>query len=127
MMTKKEIRAAVERFIADETTNMSERLLAELAGISIDTFRNVFKHKTTDITPTTQIRMERALKALENGEVSIYKRRDRTRYIAYRKEAKIPLNPGLRLTLKGGQVGLKVGMRNKNCYTETTFKEELER
>ena len=126
MMTKKDIRAAVERFMADETNSMSERLLCELAGISRDTFRNVFKHKITDITPTTQIRMERALKALEAGEVSIYRRKDRTRYIQYRKEAKVPLAPGLRLTLKEGQIGLKIGMRNKNCYTSKTFKEEME-
>ena len=57
MMTKKEIRAAVERFIADETTNMSE--ISNRLGVGLPTVTNLVskleekglvsrEHDTTD-------------------------------------------------------------------------------
>jgi AraC-like DNA-binding protein len=126
MMTKAQVREAVERFIADPNRTMSERLLCELAGISRDTFRDVFKHKIQGLTPMVQLRMERALTALEKGDVTIFQKKDRSRYISYRKEAKLPLKPSVGLTVKNGQIGLKIGPRNVNCYTSPTLKEQLE-
>lgn len=126
MMTKIELRAAVERFMADKKRVISERMLCELAGISPDTLRNVFKTKIYDMTPVVQIRLEKALMAIERGEVVVTQKWDQTRQVGYRKKPEPEFRRGLGLTFKNGRIGVKTGMQNANCYTQRTFVEELE-
>ena len=85
MMTKRQLRAAIERFMGDKGRVISIRNLCELAGISEDTFTNVFVHRTTPITPTTQIRFEKALTAVKNGEIRVMRNPDRTVTVQYRR------------------------------------------
>jgi hypothetical protein len=128
MMREKELRAAMDRFYADKDRVISERLLAELAGISLDTLKDVFKLRRTMLTPTTQLRLERALKHIERGEVAVMQDGMKRRSIQYRKkgEEKPAFRKTTRLTFRNGRIGLKVGPENANCYTAPTFKDEWE-
>lgn len=127
MMTKVQLRAAVERFMDDPHRVVSEKMLCELAGISEDTLRNVFKTKITPITITTQIRLEKALEAIERGDVMVLRNRDKTREVHYRKKSQPEFKRGFSLTLRNGQVAIRTGLQNANSYRQPTFKEELER
>lgn len=127
MMRKKELRAAMQRFFDDKNRVISERMLAELAGLSIDTIKNVFKFQITELTPTTQIRLEKALKAIENGDVVVTEAWNRVRNVGYRRKPQPEFKRGLSLTLKDGKIGIRARPVNANCYTEPTFREEFER
>lgn len=125
-MTKKELRAAIARFMADNKKVVSQRLLCELAGISADTFQNVFVNGKTELTVTTQLRLEKALLAIERGEVVVTQKHDQTRHISYRRRAEPEFRRGFTLTLKNGGIGIKTGLQNVNSYRGKTFLEELE-
>lgn len=124
-MTRKEIREAVDRFRADDKRVMSEALLAEAAGISLSTYRLVF-YEGKEMSEMVQIRMERALKALANGELRVMRNRNKSKYVEYRKEAKPDLRRGLQLSLQNGKLSLKAGLRNLNDYSQPSLKEQLE-
>ena len=127
MMTKRELRAAIDRFCADENRIISIENLCELAGISKDTFRNVFRLGVTSITIPTQLRLEKALTAIQNGEVRVMRNPDRTVTISYRRKSEPEFARGYGLTLKDGRIVVKTGLTNVNDYTKPTLKEELER
>lgn len=126
-MTKKQLRAAVMRFLADKNRVLSMENLCALAGISHDTFRDVFQLRKTSMTIPTQIRMEKALKALQKGEVTVQRNPDRTITARYRRKAQPDIARGLSLTMKNGRIAIKTGLVNVNDYTAPTFKELLER
>jgi methylphosphotriester-DNA--protein-cysteine methyltransferase len=126
MMTKVEMYKTVDRFMADKNRVISMKMLCVLAGISKDTFVNVFKHKTTPLTPTTQIRLERAFEAIERGEVAVTQKWDRTRHVHYQRKAEPQFKRGFALTVRGGRIAVKTGLVNANCYRGKTFSEELE-
>ena len=127
MMTKKELKAAIDRFCADEGRVLSIENLCALAGISKDTFRNVFRLGVTSITIPTQLRLEKALKALERGEIKVMRNPDKTVTASWRRKAEPEFARSMGLAFRGGRIVVKTGLVNVNDYTKPTFKEELER
>ena len=124
-MTKAEIRKAIARFRADEGRVVSEYMFCELAGIGYRTFRQVFVDGT-NMSVQTQLRVERALKALERGDVRIMQGKGGVRSVEYRREPRPDLRRGFGLQVKDGKIGLKIGVENANCYTAPTLKDQLE-
>lgn len=127
MMTKKQLRAAVMRFRADPNRVISIENLLVLAGISKDTYRDVFITGATPITVSTQLRLEKALTAVKNGEVKVMRHPDKTVTVGYRRKAEPEFARGYGLTMRGGRIAVKTGLVNVNDYSQPTFKEELER
>ena len=123
-MTRKEIREAVARFKADENRVFSEKLLAEAAGISHATYRLVF-YEGHEMSEMVQIRMERALKALANGELRVMRNRNKSKYVEYRREPKPDMQRGIHLNMKNGRISLSTGLRNLNDYSNPSLKEQL--
>lgn len=126
MMTKADIKKAVRRFMRDDTKVLSQNNLCELAGISKMTFQNVFLYGE-NMSDETQLRMERALTAIEQGRIALMQYPDKSRHPEYRREAKPELRRGLGLTMKGGRIGLKIGLENANNYRAATLGEQLDR
>jgi len=124
-MTKVEIRKAIERFRDDEGRVLSEALFCELAGIGLKTFRQVFGDGT-NMSVQTQLRVERALKALERGEVRIMQGKGGVRTVEYRREPRPDIRRGYGLQVRNGKIGLKIGVENANCYTAPTLRDQLE-
>ena len=125
-MTRNEMYEAVRRFRADRDKPISNRLLCEAAGISIDTFKNIFD-LGLPMSEMAQRRLGRALTAWANGDLRVMRNRNASKYIEYRREAKPDMQRGVNLTLKGGRIVLKVGPRNMNDYTQPSLKERLEK
>lgn len=124
-MTKKELFAALARFEADPDRIITIRLLCELAGIHVDTYYSSVQRREYEITPLTQIRLEKALKAIERGEIKVM-RKNRTKSIAWRRRPQPEFKRGMALSMKDGKIGLKIGLQNANCYTAPTFREEID-
>ena len=127
MMTKKELRAAIERFRADPNRIVSVDNLCALAGISHDTYRDVFLTGRTSLTVPTQLRLEKALTALERGEIKVVRNPDKTVTASYRRKPQPEFARGYGLTVRDGRIVVKTGLVNVNDYSRPTFKEELER
>jgi hypothetical protein len=125
MMTRAEIRKAVRRFMRDDTKVLSQNNLCELAGISKMTFQNVFLYGH-NMSDETQLRMERAIIAIEKGFVALMQYPDQSRHPEYRRQPKPELRRGLGLTLKDGRIGLKIGLENANNYRAPTLGEQLD-
>jgi hypothetical protein len=123
-MTQAELRKAVKRFLADPTRVVSQNLLADAAGISLATFRDAFIDDLP-MSEVTQIRMTKALEHLRKGDLQVVRNRNKTKDIVYRKDPKPDLGRSMGLTVQGGQIRLKVGVRNLNDYREPSFKEKL--
>lgn len=125
MMTKKQLREAVARFVADPNRVISVKNLCEIAGISDDTFRDVFKFQKVSLTVTTQIRVERALEAVKRGEVKVQRLSSKHMVVGYRRKPEPEFARGYGLTMKNGRIAVRTGLVNVNDYTRPTFEEEL--
>lgn len=124
MMTRLQIRKAIARFQADEGRVLSDEKFCELAGIGYRTFRDIFEDGKNMSVPT-QLRVEKALAALEKGMVRLMQS-GHSKIVEYRREPKPDMVRGLGLQVKGGRIQLKVGIKNANCYTAPSFKDQLE-
>jgi hypothetical protein len=69
-LTKKELYERAGRFTADENRHITLKLFLELAGISNATWHDVFISRKLPMTTKTQIKVSRAFRLLENGEVA---------------------------------------------------------
>lgn len=125
-MTRDQVYSAVERFLKDEGRVISEENLCDLAGISYTLFKHIFKYKTRRLTPTIQLRMEKALGSIERGEVKVVRNPNHTVTVGYRRKPQPEFSRGYGLTVKNGRIAIKTGLVNVNDYSEPTFKEELE-
>jgi len=119
VLPKKELMRIIKRFLTDERRGISYKLFAELCGLSEDTLKNVFIHETSPMSETTQRRVSKAYEHWRRGDVAVMELRDRTRIVEYRKEAKPRLAKGYGLQVQGGEIKLKLGIRNKAEYDET--------
>ena len=111
----------MDRLLADRP--MSIELLAQLAGLSDQTIKMVFKYKRMPMSETTQIRMSKALLRLQNGEVEVVQFRDLTRAVRYVKNPRPRIKRSYALTVKDGEIKLKIGLKNRNDFSEPTFEE----
>jgi hypothetical protein len=119
VLPKKELMRIIKRFLADERRGISQKLFAEIAGISETTLKDVFMYEKIPMSETTQRRVSKAYEHWRKGDVAIMELRDRTRVVEYRKESKPRLAKGYGLQVQGGEIKLKLGIRNKAEYDET--------
>ena len=124
--SKRELKERMRRFMADRDRGIGLAMFAEFAGVSLNTLKNYFVHQTSDIDPSLQIRISRALQSWESGEVAVMIGPKNTRYLAYRKVAKPKLvrHMGLKVTPEGFRLDVRV--RNKADYGEPTLIEQME-
>lgn len=123
--SREELKARVKRMFADPYRGISRELFAELCGVSDWTLRRVFFDEDVPLSEMVQIRVSKALEAWERGEVAVMERRDRSRYVEYRKVAKPRLKRHMGLAFKDGKIGLDIGIRNRADYSRPTFEEKL--
>lgn len=124
MMTKEQIRSALRRFDADPSRVISIKLFCEVAGIAVETYKNI-RADASEMSVPVQKRLEAAFEKLERGEIKIMRRPDQSRYVSYRKEPKPELRRGFSITMKGGKIAVRAAVENANNYTRATFLEEI--
>lgn len=122
---KKELHRIISNFINDDNRGISINLFCELAGISPNTFLDVFQRNVHPMTEYVQRKVSKAYQAWVNGEVAIMANRDHTRFVQYRKEPKPRLVRGVGLQVVDGQIRMKIGVRNKADYSNRNLDEQL--
>lgn len=125
ILPKAEIYRRMARFWEDESKTLSIPMFAEFCGLSVSLLYRVFHDKTLPMTEHTQICVSRALDRMAKGEVVMVYGRDQSRKLVYRQQPKPRMAKSASLTLDGGKIGLKVGLKNKSDYSEPTFEERL--
>lgn len=118
ILTKIELLRQVKKFLKDPERGISQGMFAELCGINKDHMRDVFLYQTEPLTETMQIRVNKGYDAWKKGLVKTMQRRDRTRFVDYRKEPQPLIAPSMGLKLVGGELKLRVGMVNRRDYSE---------
>jgi hypothetical protein len=124
-MPKKELFRQIKRFLMDENRGISIKLFSELCGLHLDSLDNVFIKEIYPMTEYVQVRVSKGYNAWRNGEVAVMQNRDKTRFVEYRKEAKPRLSRGLGIQFVNGEAKLKIGLKNRNDYSDLDIDEQL--
>jgi hypothetical protein len=125
-LPKRELHARMDRFLADKGRLISLAMFSDLAGISESQIRDVFRYKTSPMSATVQVAVSKALQEWEQGLVVVMQRKDGSRYLEYRAEARPRLRPHTGLRVVDGRLRLDVGVRNKSDYSKPSLKEQME-
>ena len=103
------------------------RLFAELCGYSEQYLLSIFWIHDTPLTEKVQIRVSKALDEYIAGNVRVMQKYNGQRYVEYRKEPKPMAKREYALTVKDGQISLKIGLRAKGDYTAPHLDELLDK
>lgn len=125
IMPKAEIYRQMDRFWKDTDKTLSIRMFAELCGLSETLLKRVFYVKDMDMSEHTQISVSRALERMTRGDVMMVYDKSNRRSLFYRQNPQPRLAKSMRLTVDGGQIGLKVGVKNKSDYSQPGFDEQM--
>ena len=117
-LPKTTLRRAIKRFLQDKNRGISIDLFAQLAGISTSHLKDVFLYESEPMTEYIQRRVSKAYTEWVNGEVAIMQNRNRSKYIEYRREAKPRILPTTGLQMINGKIGIRLGMRNIDDYSQ---------
>lgn len=126
VLSKAEIYRRMARYLEEDTRVMSVKFLAELAGISERLIFGIFVGGTHPMSEETQVRMSRALKRLERGDVTVMRNRNQTKYLQYNRDPKPRMVRGYGLKLDGGKITLNLGVKNRADFSKPTLKEQME-
>ena len=124
-MPKAEIYRRMDRFQADGKSAFSWNMFSELAGLSESYLREIFVSRKLPMTETVQIRVDRALKKMEAGEVSVMYNRDRSRFVHYNKTPDLRLQRSYTVNFDGNNFTVKTGLKGRYDYSQITLKEQL--
>ena len=124
-LSRVELLRQVKKFIADDNRGISIALFCELCGISKTTLRDVFLDEKVPMSVPVQIRVNKGLREMRQGRVKIMQRRDRTRYVDYRREPQPVLKPQLGLVATSEGIKLRIGLKNRSDYSGVDLDEAL--
>jgi hypothetical protein len=125
IMPKAEIYRRMDRFWKDQDKTLSIAMFAELCGLSETLLKRVFYVKDLDMSEHTQICVSRALDRMTRGDVMMVYDRDRRRKLFFKQTPQPRLAKSMSLTVEGGQIGLKIGVKNKADYSMPSFEEQF--
>ena len=125
VLPKKLLMERIERFLADKKRGISAALFAEVAGITEDLFKKNFTLKTHPMSEMTQLRVSRALKQWEDGEIAVMQGMYNTRFTEYRRVPKPRMYRHVGLQVVDGQVRMDVGIRNRADYSRQRLDQQL--
>ena len=126
VISKQELLRTMKLFFADQNRGISIDLFADLAGLGTKTLMEVFVHQNLPLSEYVQRRTSKAYKEWRNGDVAVMKNRDNSRFVQYRKESKPKMVRGYGLQVVGGEIKLKLGVKNRADY-DSTLAEQLDR
>jgi len=94
------------------------KLFADLCGVNKAHLLDVFWYRCEPLTEYIQRRVDKGYKAWQRGEVAIMQLRNKSKYIEYRREAKPRIVPSTGLQMINGKIGIRLGMRNIDDYSQ---------
>jgi len=126
VLPKAELYRRMDRFQADSNSPISWRFLAELVGLNENYLREIFINRNYPISERVQIRVSKALKQIERGDVTIMRDKTNKRFMKFNNTPQPRAARGFQIKMIDGKLGVKTGIINKNDYSQRTLKEDLE-
>ena len=124
--SKEALKKIIKRFAADKRRGISIEHFAEIAGVDHRDFRKAFLEDKLNISEAMQIRVSRAYKAYERGDIVVWQNWDRTRTVDYRDKPKPVFRKNLGIMLTRDGVKLNIGLINRGDYTQPTLLEQFD-
>lgn len=124
--SKEELKRIIKRFCADKKRGISLEHFCEIAGVDLRDFRRAFLEETVNISEMMQVRVSKAYRSYERGDIVVYQNWDRTKTVDYRRRPKPVFQKSLGIVLTKNGIELKAGLRNRRDYTAPTFAEHLD-
>ena len=124
--SKEELRRIIKRFAADKRRGISLEHFCEVAGVDLRDFRKAFLEETLNISEAMQIRVSKAMKSWERGDIVIYQHWDRTESVEYRSKSKPVFKKTLGFEVTKNGVRLNIGLVNRRDYTQPTLAEQFD-
>ena len=124
--SKEALKRIIRRFAADKRRGISIEHFAEIAGVDHRDFRKAFLEDKLNISEAMQIRVSRAYKAYERGDIVVWQHWDKTRSVDYRDKPKPVFRKNLGFTLTRNGVKLNIGLVNRRDYTQPTLLEQFD-
>jgi hypothetical protein len=124
-LSKEELKRQIRRFLLDKDRGISVKTFAEACGLSSDILEMVFLTGERQLTEHVQRRVNIAYDNWRSGYLRTMRRRDRTTFADYRRQAEVPMLPSNKIVFKNGQFSLVTGLKNRHDYSEPTLDEQL--
>ena len=125
ILPKLQLLKEIQRFCRDKNRGISLELFADLSGMSLHHFRDVFINELHPMTEEVQRRVDWAFKRWQAGEVGVFQNRDNTKFVQFRKEAKPAFARNYGLEVRNKELKLKIGIKNRADYSQPTLDEQL--
>ena len=125
IIPQRQLLIEIKRFVKDKARGISVENFADIAGMSAKHFRDVFIEELHPMTYNVQVRVSRAYRSYQRGEIVVMQNRDNTRFAQYRKEAKPHYVRSTGLQVVDGQIKIKIGIRNAADYSQENLDEQL--
>jgi hypothetical protein len=125
VIPKAELLRTIKKFLDDENRGISQANFADLAGVDLSYFLDVFREQITPMSEYMQRRVSKAYRHFQAGEVAVMTDNSRERWVEYRKNPKPRLKRGYSLQMADGQIKLKIGVQNRCNYESLTLDEQL--
>lgn len=124
--SKEELLRIIKRFAADKRRGISLEHFCEIAGVDLRDFRKAFLQETLNISEVMQIRVSKAMRSWERGDLVIYQHWDRTKSVEYRSKPKPVFRKNLGFEVTKDGVKLNIGLVNRRDYTQPTLAEQFD-
>jgi hypothetical protein len=125
VIPKKDLMRLMKRFLADDKRGISIPHFADVCGLSVAALRFVFLTSERPLTEFIQIRVSKAYRAYQKGEIAVMQNRKTEKWVEYRKTPKPALKRGYGLQFADGQIKLKIGITNRINYENPSLDEQL--
>lgn len=109
----------------DPNRGISIKLFADLCGVSETMMKDVFLENVCPLSEYIQRRVSKGYRDYVKGNVAVYKNRDNTRFVDYRRVPKPRIARSMGLDVVNGEIRLKIGIRNRSDYSDRTIDEKL--
>ena len=123
-LSKTELKKQVNRFLLDKERGISIDLFAELAGISVQTLRNVFINEAEPLSEMVQRRVNKAYADWKAGKVRVM-RHGTKKWVEYRRVDQPPIFNSTKLVMTNAGFKLHVGPVNRHDYSQPSLDEQL--
>lgn len=123
-LPKTELKKQINRFLLDKERGISIDLFAELAGISVQTLRDVFINNAEPLSEMVQRRVNKAYADWKAGKVRVMRHGTR-KWVEYRRVDQPPIFKSTKLVMTNEGFKLSVGLVNRHDYSKPSLDEQM--
>jgi len=125
VISRVELLRVIKKFLQDDRRGISQKLFAELAGVSVGHLLDVFIKGEHPLSEWVQRRVSKAYQHFRDGEVAVMLDKGHHKFVQYRRQPKPRMARSMGLEVENGVIKLRVGVKNRVDYEERNIDEQL--